>query len=160
MVTGRWTTYYISFDKVRDEHGVFEKMRMALADYNIEVIGLEKFSMVQGRPAAVWPLIDPPTPDLQQAEMKQLHAEAPQNGEYILPFEVRYQLEVCISQGVLQEHNITREFVKNLAMMVRGNPASARYLLEYVADQDIRVFDPMTIFNDTAARAHSPKSKI
>lgn len=77
-----------------------------------------------------------------------------------LPFEVRYQLEVCISQGILNEHNINREFITHLADIASTDPTKVKNILEYVAAQDKRIFDPMAIFKDEDALAYSPKSEI
>lgn len=49
-----------------------------------------------------------------------------------LPFAVRYQLEVCISNGYLSEFTMTHEFAAKLAEL---GEAKARKLLENVASQ-------------------------
>jgi len=137
-------------------------MQNALQDYNIEVIHLHGFLTSPCPPeasaAAIWSIIDPPKSDKIPSEV----SLGPSNGntEYLLPFQVRYQLEVCISQGIINEHNITQQFVDELAQLARNDEAGARNVLEYVTEQEKRIFDPMTIFTDKDALAYSPKSKI
>jgi len=96
---------------------------------------------------------------LKQVEPKM---EAVEDHEriYQMPFEIRYQLEVCISQGIMNVHNLSVEFVSRLADMANEDQAAARHILEYAAEQEKRIYDPMTIFDDVEALAYSPKSKI
>lgn len=60
-----------------------------------------------------------------------------------LNFEVRYQLEVCLSHGYLNEHNLSREFIYRLAGL---GPSVAQDTLEKVADLKHRFYDPMDVF--------------
>lgn len=62
-----------------------------------------------------------------------------------LPFEVKYQLEVCISLGKTNEHNITSEFVSALADLASEDQAKARHVLEYAMEQEQRIYDPTSI---------------
>lgn len=77
-----------------------------------------------------------------------------------LPFEVRYQLEVCISKGILKEHNITQDFVKALYDIASRDCTKAQNILEYIAEQDQHIWDPMAIFESKEALAFSPKTDI
>jgi RNA-dependent RNA polymerase len=99
------------------------------------------------------------SPILKQGESG-MHTAKGHEGVYRLPFEVRYQLEVCISQGIMNAHNLSPEFVSHLANMAKKDQAAARHILEYAAEQEKRIYDPMTIFDDAEALAYSPKSKI
>lgn len=74
-----------------------------------------------------------------------------------LAFQVRYQLEVCISQGLLNEHNLHRPFVTRLNQMRNGE---ARDILEYVANHGKRVFDPMTLFNIKVGDGSALRAKV
>ena len=74
-----------------------------------------------------------------------------------LAFPVRFQLEVCISQGCLNEHNLTRDFVKQLMDM---DPIKAQDVLEYVANQKKRLFDPLKIFTMTVVKGSTSTRKI
>lgn len=77
-----------------------------------------------------------------------------------LPFEARYQLEVCISREYLNEYNITKEFVQKLAQLAYKDLPRARFLLEYVADRAKRVYKPLSIFEDAEACAYSPQTEF
>jgi RNA-dependent RNA polymerase len=62
-------------------------------------------------------------------------------GQIHLPFKVRYQLEVCLSNGYIKEHNITRDFLEKLV----STPEAVR-VLEKVAEKQQVYFDPMEVF--------------
>lgn len=159
---GRWTTYHIMFDKSSDEPGVYYNIKNALQDYNIEIVHLNSFKIIAGPSAAelkaIWSLIDSPKTDNIGAKtgLSQSIAIA----DLHLPFEVRYQLEVCISHGIINEHNITPEFINALADLTRRDQTRARNVLEYATEQEKHIFDPMLILNDKEALAYSSKSKI
>ena len=61
-----------------------------------------------------------------------------------LPFEVRYQLEVCLSQGYLSEFTMTRHFIQKLKGL---GDNQGRRLLEFVATEKRKYLDPMKIFD-------------
>ncbi|KAK9366481.1 RNA dependent RNA polymerase-domain-containing protein [Lipomyces kononenkoae] len=61
-----------------------------------------------------------------------------------LPFTVRYQLEVCISHNWLHEAALTNEFITRLSKLPEDQAVG---ILEKVADDQIRVWDPMSLFN-------------
>ncbi|KAK9434042.1 RNA dependent RNA polymerase-domain-containing protein [Lipomyces doorenjongii] len=61
-----------------------------------------------------------------------------------LPFTVRYQLEVCISHNWLHEAALTNEFITRLSKLPEDQAVG---MLEKVADDQKRVWDPMSIFN-------------
>src|SRR5262249_932062 len=67
-----------------------------------------------------------------------------------LSFPVRYQLEVCLSHGYLNEHNLSEEFLRRLAGLKDDLSVG---LLERVADLKCRIFDPMTVFEIPTARS-------
>jgi RNA-dependent RNA polymerase len=99
------------------------------------------------------------SPMSEQVESK-MPAAQDHESIYQLPFEVRYQLEVCISQGIMNVHNLSSEFVSRLTDMAIKDQAAARHMLEYAAEQEKRIYDPITIFDNAEALAYSPKSKI
>jgi RNA-dependent RNA polymerase len=133
----------------------FDTIKQALQDYNIEITTIPSLNKVPSREPDLWPLIDLRTSADASGDLQYLS-----EGAYVLPFEVRYQLEVCISREILNEYNITREFVKKLAEIASGDAAKARNILEYVAGQEKRVYDPMTIFEDQEALAFTAKTEI
>ncbi|KAH0543787.1 hypothetical protein FGG08_001969 [Glutinoglossum americanum] len=138
---GRWTTYRFNFD-LENNLKAYNVTLSALRDFNVEILPFDDFHMITHRQPAVWEWIDKPLagkglPGSFLADLEE--AVVP-----LLSFPVRYQLEVCISQGCLNEYNLTREFVDKLAAMEEGK---AKDLLEFVAEQKTRVFDPMTLFD-------------
>ena len=74
-----------------------------------------------------------------------------------LTFPVRYQLEVCISQGCLNEHNMSHEFITRL---IETDEIRARDILEFVANQKIRIYDPMEIFDIKVANGLASRPRI
>ena len=75
-----------------------------------------------------------------------------------LDFEVRYQLEVCISEGRLNEYTISRSFVERLRKLER---TMAIDLLESVSAHETRFYDPMAIFNlKELQRKKSKKNRL
>jgi RNA-dependent RNA polymerase len=128
-----------------------------LRDFNIDIVPLPNFKLVTDREPPVWQYIDRPISQDTGYGLSGLHeliaADTP-----LLRFPVRYQLEVCISEGVLNEHNMTKQFVDTLAVT---EPTKAQALLEYVASKKKRIYNPMEIFNlriigDSASRLPIP----
>lgn len=127
-------------------------MREALKDFNIPVLPLEGFETTPRVDPNFWALIDHRAPLSLMSLIDENHFQ--------LPFEIRYQLEVCISQGVFHEHNLTAEFLAALSKLVREDSAKARSILEYFGEMESRVHDPMTIFENKEARGRAIKTKI
>ncbi|TAQ83496.1 hypothetical protein B7494_g8180 [Chlorociboria aeruginascens] len=152
---GRWTTYQLMFREDEEHNQMYELLKQALQDHNIPIVELEGFKQLNAESAELWSLIDPPIQ--QSTELSYLEDS---NVVMHLPFEVRYQLEVCISRGILHEHNVTKEFVTQLAEIASANSSKARFILEYITEQDKRVYNPMSIFEDQEALAYSPKTEI
>ena len=69
-----------------------------------------------------------------------------------LPFEVRYQLEVCISEGWLSEYSLSYEFVKQLTQLERER---AKEILEDVASHKQHVEDPMGVLTRAVVKPPS-----
>ncbi len=51
-------------------------------------------------------------------------------------------------------------FLQALADLANKDMEKARYILEYVAEQEKRIYEPMLIFDDSEALAYSPNAKI
>ncbi|KAG9231703.1 putative RNA-dependent RNA polymerase 1 [Amylocarpus encephaloides] len=159
---GRWTNYLLHFEPKLNESSsrlsaCFAELRHALQDFNIETIPLDGLSLRPAQTAKLWSYIGPahlllPSSDLQHLD--------PSSSEVFLPFEVRYQLDVCISRELLNEHNISREFIVRLAEMASADSNKARNILEYVAEEGERVYDPMAIFQNEEALSFSSKTEI
>jgi RNA-dependent RNA polymerase len=121
-------------------------MRNALQDYNIVVVDVEGFSVISSGltfPAPMWAMVDQQNVGITK--------------DYTLPFEVRYQLEVCLSQGVINEYNVTTEFLDALARLAASDQKKATHVLEHVAEKEKRVYDPMDIFKIPEATSYSSK---
>ncbi|KAL2140726.1 hypothetical protein VTI28DRAFT_3319 [Corynascus sepedonium] len=77
-----------------------------------------------------------------------------------LPYDVRYQMEVCISRGILCEYNIEREWLEKLVEMSNASDPStatrARLMLEYAADEGRPIYNPMELFQDCGAMSYYP----
>lgn len=136
---------------------LFDEMKSALTDFNIAMEDTQVKVNWDPHSAEVWSLIDVPLAKDLTAELESLE---PENISNSLPFEVRYQLDVCISRNIINDYNITREFVHQLAQMSFADPIKARNILEYVAEQGDRVFNPMSIFTNQEALAYSTRSDI
>lgn len=148
---GRWTVYWLDLDEVgQTQWAIIES---ALQDWNIKTKHDDTMQLVPRVDPQLWSWLEdiPATADNLALLASASHID--------LPFDVRYQLEVCISHGVLEERNITRDFVLKLAELARTSTMSsnrARLVLEYAADQGKRIWNPMSLFEDRAAMTFYP----
>lgn len=133
---------------------VYDKLKNALQDFNIPIVPFPGFDIRPAEQATIWPLLDFQSSDTDPYGLGQLQGTAN------LPFAVRYQLEVCISQGVLNEHNLGHEFVDALTGLANENARKAQSILEYFSNEERRIIEPMSIFQDEEAQAYSPNTKI
>lgn len=140
-----------------NERQRFNLISDAFRDHNIEIRELSSFRLATKREPAVWEYIDKPL--LKKKKISHALDELMiENTSPALTFPVRYQLEVCISQGCLNEYNMSNEFVSKLIQM---DETKAQDVLEYVASQKKRIYDPMEIFdikviNGLASRPQIP----
>ena len=74
-----------------------------------------------------------------------------------MPFEIRYQLEVCLSQGFFNEHNLSEEFIWTLLSM---NIKQAQDLLEYIANNGKRLYDPLLSIQAANGQGLLSRTKI
>ncbi|PGH26670.1 hypothetical protein AJ80_01616 [Polytolypa hystricis UAMH7299] len=141
----RWTTFRITFDKTDiDKKNNFRTMCSVFKDFNIDIKEVTDVTMLEESHDApmIWQWIDPPSP----------HPSKPTSSlydlaetEYVhLPFVIRYQLEVCLSHGFLNEYTMDKEFATKL---IELGEKKAKDLLEYVATEKKVYFDPMKIFD-------------
>lgn len=127
----------------------------ALRDYNIEILPFNNFKLLADPEPAVWGHID-----RFVRKSKNPHGLLKELTDVNVPplsFPVRYQLEVCISQGCLNEHNLTKEFVDKLSDM---EEVKAKDLLEYVASQKQRWYNPMELFEIKIIKGSASRLKI
>lgn len=111
-----------------------------LKDHNIQIENGGHFQETRDMPTPVWRWIDPQPKAASSSRFGGLADD-----DYVhLPFPVRYQLEVCISQGRLSEYTMTRSFVDKL---VEIGESKAKRLLEHVATHKAIYHDPMNIFS-------------
>ena len=152
---GRWITYRFVFDMSKNDRPQYALICKALRDYNVEVVPFPDFKVVTDREPAVWEYIDKPIS--KQKRTGNLLDELIIDSVPLLSFPIRYQLEVCISQGCLNEHNLTRDFVNSLMGM---EETKAQEVLEYVANQKSRIYDPMEIFKIKVVKGTASRLKI
>lgn len=153
---GRWTTFRFILDG-QSERGrtAYQQLASALGDFNVKIRLDDDFQVTDGNQAKMWQHLEhpPASKDNNASHLLQLSSIPVTQ----LSFEVRYQLEVCISQGLLNDHNISVEFLQKLAGM---DPLKARLHLEYVADQNDPIQDPMSLFKNPDADAYNPIDKV
>jgi RNA-dependent RNA polymerase len=132
-------------------------MKQALRDFNIEIGTVSTLIKIPPKAAGLWSLIDPALTSPGSGELQHLKGDEPAMS---LPFEVRYQLEVCISREYINEHNVNKPFVQKLAEIAAKDSTKARHILEHVAGQEKRIYDPMSIFKNVDALGFSSKTEI
>lgn len=148
---GHWKTYWFELDvTAQTEWAMCES---ALRDWNIRTEHDDTIQLIPRVEPQLWSWLGDTAADTD--DMALLASEP----HISLPFDVRYQLEVCMSQGIFEERNISRQFLVKLASLVDTKIMSsnrARLVLEYAADQSIKIWDPMLLFEDKAAMTYYP----
>ncbi|KAM7187118.1 RNA dependent RNA polymerase domain containing protein, partial [Naviculisporaceae sp. PSN 640] len=161
---GRWTTYHVELDK--SLMPVWAEIETNLRDWNIKTKTDDALTMTmatQGKRAHVWAMLGDNIlansgtvgEELALVEEGGIHTS--------LQFDVRYQLEVCISHGIINEYNIGQDFIEKLIELSRPDrldPERGRLVLEYAADQGKRIWRPMELFSDPAAMTYFPTTMI
>ena len=133
----------------------YDKMCEAFRDHNVKIASFPDFKLGTKRKPAVWEFVDKPLNRMKKNNS--IIDEFKRETIPALGFPVRYQLEVCIAYGYLNEHNLTKEFVHSLASM---DEAVAQAVLEFVATRKERVYDPMEIFNFNIVKDLKSKAKL
>ncbi|KUI59884.1 RNA-dependent RNA polymerase 1 [Cytospora mali] len=145
---GRWTAYYLGMTPA--SLSLWERIASYLSDYNIKTKGVTDFRLITPDPTNIWRLLD--------SSVESLSLEALHSGHsFHLPFEVRYQLEVCISHGLFNEYNIGVNFLEKLNAF---ETERARMMLEGVAEANVTFYDPMKIFEDHAILNYWPNARV
>ena len=142
---GRWLTYRLDFDEATTESPQFREMCQALQDFDITIKEGSDMTCASANAEHLWSWLDHPTALLNTGPSSSILSEMQQMAHETkhISFEVLYQLEACISHGVLHESNIDQEFMKRLSTM---EPERAAKLLEKVSDEKERFYDPNDIF--------------
>jgi RNA-dependent RNA polymerase len=139
---GRWTTYCLFFDPATASSRDFMQLCLALTHHHVTIAEDKTIDLLEGDSKFLWNWLDSPKSVLDQttpsSELQQLAEEVTH-----LSFDVRYQLEVCISHGLIHESNITKDF---LAQLARMDSTRALRLLEKVSDEKKRFWEPDQIF--------------
>ncbi|KAJ5738533.1 hypothetical protein N7493_001688 [Penicillium malachiteum] len=142
----RWNTYQITFSPEVVQTGIVNTLRDILTDHNVVIQSGTHLTQAEERPVSAWEFIDANNPSTIDSP-SQILVTLWGDSDYIhLPFPLRYQLEVCISQGFLSEFTITKEFL--LKLMGLGESHALR-LLEHIATSNLKetYLDPMKIFS-------------
>jgi RNA-dependent RNA polymerase len=159
---GRWTTYWVDLgnESAQQQWSVIEEH---LRDWNIVVETDTVFTQIPSTKPELWDMLAD-----SHSGVSTTASPAWDNGLALLsvmthislPYEVRYQLEVCISRGILSEYNIGRDFLEKLVEMSKprafNKPNRARLVLEYAADEGKPVYNPMELFEDHGAMTYYP----
>ena len=128
----------------------------ALKDFNIEILPLPNFNLNTDRDLSVWEHIDQPLIK-EENEPRTALEDLMRETVHPLSFPVRYQLEVCISEGWLNEYNLTKDFVDKLREL---GDVRAQDLLELVSYNKRRVYNPMDIFDIIITRGSASRPRI
>ena len=141
---GRWTTFRFFFREPReDTKSLLREMSLGLEDLNIDMKLCDNFKLQYGQHQTMWTFLDRPAnaSDTAKFLLDAVH----------LPFEVRYQLEVCVSSGIVNEHNVSEAFLRQLAEM---EPKAARLILENIADSGRPITDPLSLFHNSETKSY------
>ncbi|KAI0393037.1 RNA dependent RNA polymerase-domain-containing protein [Xylariaceae sp. FL0594] len=166
---GRWTTYKVTFKRSDSTTSTWETMKKILKDYNVSIhdVPLPRLATEEFGGSSAWELLDRQSPPESNLEL--LDDTKATN----LPFEVRYQLEVCLSQGHLSEYTVDQEFLAKLGELSRtrkGSRDRAKDILTYLSEsrahvtgdrRDLnlyprRYYDALALFSDRQALCHYP----
>lgn len=152
---GRWTTYHFLMNS--ESLRTWEPIEPRLRDYNIQVSHSSNFGLVKPSPISAWALLA--ANDIKSSSAPTSNADLLSLTHGIhLPFEVRYQLEACISQGLFGEHSIDARFLEKLATF---DTDRARMMLEGVTDGNgsVPYYQPMAIFDEPKILNYWPSAK-
>ncbi|THC91004.1 hypothetical protein EYZ11_009534 [Aspergillus tanneri] len=143
---GRWNAFKIKYSENIGRGTEFTLLHNILEDYNVRIVNTDRFTQWdehKERMPPVWKWIDLSDTQMPKAPVSSLEELIDPN--YIhLPFPVRYQLEVCLSNGYLYEYTMARGFVIKLSELGEGQSIK---LLEHVAAKKQVYYDPMKIFD-------------
>ena len=147
---GRWTTMKF---RVEARSEALHHLQLALEDLNVGFIHSKNYEFEPGSSAAIWSLLGHPSTSSSALALLESDSR-----RIRLRFDVRYQLEVCISRGHLNEHLITEEFLQTLSSF--DDSVEPRSGLEYLVDQDLVLEDPMELFKRAEIKAYHQPSRL
>ncbi|KAK5117494.1 hypothetical protein LTR85_008879 [Meristemomyces frigidus] len=142
---GRWLTYRLSFSDTEADRATFRIIGKALIDHNVPLTSTKQPVCAFGAVRDLWAWSDNPAQHMSDVPSASLFSDLHTLGVPLtqLDFTVRYQLEVCLSHGVLKECNMHPDFIHRLG--ATEAPMAAK-LLEKVADGKKRYYNPMDVF--------------
>ncbi|KAF6803018.1 suppressor of ascus dominance [Colletotrichum sojae] len=150
---GRWNTFRLI---IQDGGNPIDDLLCALDAFNTEIIASDGFTYAPARRALLCTAYR--VSNSQDSAGFSLDSLASSlTTPAVLDFQVHYQLEVCISRGILSEYSITHEFLDRLRSLDKDR---AKWMLEYFADQGERVWDPMEIFDNEEALLYFPNQSM
>ncbi|KAH7402736.1 RNA dependent RNA polymerase-domain-containing protein [Pyrenochaeta sp. MPI-SDFR-AT-0127] len=143
----RWTAYRLSFDQQILNGLKFAEFSSALADHGIVIEHLDQYDTRKRLVSPLWSLLQEEIsgthPHLEPSSEKPVFDDLFESQIHLV-FPVRYQLEACLSNGYLKEHNISKEFLVKLSSM---DTRCAIHVLEKVVDKQKTHYNPMDIFD-------------
>ncbi|KAK3363573.1 RNA dependent RNA polymerase-domain-containing protein [Lasiosphaeria hispida] len=157
---GRWTALWICLDRSSTDQWLGVEKR--LKDWNIKTKVGAALELIPDKKPQLWKVLDPQTSMPILESRSRFTSELALLGSPTrepLPFDVRYQLEVCISHGILSEYNLNGGFIEKLVEFSKVktlNVNRARLILEYAADKGNPVFNPMELFENASALQYLP----
>ncbi|CZT04968.1 related to RNA-dependent RNA polymerase SAD-1 [Rhynchosporium graminicola] len=155
---GRWTTFLFEFAHANNMAALYAEIKQALQDFNVEIEPVPRLIKIPPQPAELWSLIDPPVLQNASADLASMQGG---NDTFNLPWEIRYQLEVCISREYINEYNIDKQFIQKLGNIAAQDQVKARDILEYVANEmGTRLHEPLRLFDNPKALGHTSKVTI
>ncbi|KAM0458094.1 hypothetical protein ACHAO4_002819 [Trichoderma viride] len=152
---GRWTAFRVVVDATNGSGKLaIQHLRLALEDLNTTLQVCDQFH-VGNSTTTMWDYLDHHSDEGEQHALASL---LPSNTPFVhLDFGVRFQLEVCITRRVLNEHTVSLEFLQKLAAL---HPLDAKHRLEFLVDQEEVVHDPMDIFAKRTMASYRPATRI
>ncbi|KAK1255987.1 hypothetical protein MKX07_008246 [Trichoderma sp. CBMAI-0711] len=156
LEVGRWTALRVVLSKA--DHAsklAASHLLLAFEDRNINLQICDDFR-VSHSAVTMWDFLD--HQHHVSSDGDALALLQPSRFPYVhLDFGVRYQLEVCVSRRLLNEHTVSLEFLQGLAAL---DPLDAKRRLEFLADQGDVMYDPMDLLNWAAASTYMPNTRI
>lgn len=135
---GRWTTFKLDLNANEQESVNLVLFNQALKDFNIHVQeDLDNFSIKTASSngdGSYWSDIED-TGDPRN----------PLDDGCALSFDLRYQLEVCISHGWLSEYSIDKEFLSKLKSLPESKAKQMLILVDSIGEE---IRNPMDLFTD------------
>ena len=147
---GRWTTYRITFKEAARDFQRFRIVSEALRDFNVQIFQASDFDYVAPIPP-VWDFLDKHLRPAAMTSPSWAEELAKDSTYIVLPFSVRYLLDVCISSGRLNEYVVRENFLIQLSA---AGEAKACNKLKNILDlpQGQKLHNPVDVFDNKKFR--------